>query len=153
MAANKVPYGAFIAIEPSTGRILAMTSYSAIDAEWGRKAFYETYPMASLFKIVTASAALENGKINPQSVIHFRGNAVSENPKYWEPGPKGRSNSMDVTCAMGKSVKPGIRQNRLGYRWQKRCDAVCTEIRLQPGFVPETLSDRAAPATLPTVQR
>lgn len=106
MAANKVPYGVFIAIEPSTGRILAMTSYSAIDAEWGRKAFYETYPMASLFKIVTASAALENGKINPQSVIHFRGNAVSENPKYWEPGPKGRSNAMDVTCAMGKSVNP-----------------------------------------------
>jgi len=106
MASHKVPYGVFIAIEPNTGRILAMTSHSSVEPQWNQRSYYDTYPMASLFKIVTASAALEHKKINPQTVIEFRGRAVSENPKYWDASPKGRNNRMDVTFAMGKSVNP-----------------------------------------------
>lgn len=106
MAANQVPYGVFVAIEPSSGRILAMTAYSAADPTWARDSYFELYPMASLFKIITASAALENRKITPETVIEFRGNATSENPRYWEINPKGRNNRMDVTYAMGKSINP-----------------------------------------------
>jgi len=106
MASHKVPYGVFVAIEPNTGRILAMTSHSSVEPQWNQHSYYDIYPMASLFKIVTASAALENKKINPQTVIEFRGRAVSENPKYWDASPKGRNNRMDVTFAMGKSVNP-----------------------------------------------
>lgn len=106
MAANQVPYGVFVAIEPSTGRILAMTSHSSVDPEWSRNAFFDLYPMASLFKIITASAALESRRINPDTVIEFRGNAYSEDPRYWDASPRGRNNRMDVTHAMGKSVNP-----------------------------------------------
>lgn len=106
MASHKVPYGVFVAIEPNTGRILAMTSHSSVEPQWNQHSFYDIYPMASLFKIVTASAALEHKKINPQTVIEFRGRAVSENPRYWDASPKGRNNRMDVTFAMGKSVNP-----------------------------------------------
>jgi cell division protein FtsI/penicillin-binding protein 2 len=62
--------------------------------------------MASLFKIITASAALENRKITPETVIEFRGNSYSENPRYWEASPRGKNNRMDVTSAMGKSINP-----------------------------------------------
>lgn len=106
MASHKVPYGVFVAIEPSTGRILAMTSHSSVEPQWNQNSYYDIYPMASLFKIVTASAALEHKKINPQTVIEFRGKAVSENPRYWDASPRGRNNRMDVTFAMGKSVNP-----------------------------------------------
>lgn len=106
MAQYKVPYGVFVAIEPSTGRILAMTSYSAVDPDWSRDACFNLYPMASLFKIVTASAALENRRITPDTVVEFRGGAYSENPRYWEANPRGRNNRMDVTHAMGKSINP-----------------------------------------------
>jgi len=106
MASNQVPYGVFVAIEPSSGRILAMTAYSAVDPEWSKSAFFELYPMASLFKIITASAALESRKITPDTVIEFRGNATSENPRYWEASPKGKNNRIDVTYAMGKSINP-----------------------------------------------
>jgi cell division protein FtsI/penicillin-binding protein 2 len=106
MAAYQVPYGVFVAIEPASGRILAMTSYSSVDPGWPRKAYFDLYPMASLFKIITASAALENKRINPDSVIEFRGKATSENPRYWEINPKGKNNRMDVTTAMGKSINP-----------------------------------------------
>lgn len=106
MALNQVPYGVFVAIEPASGRILAMTSYSAVDPGWPKSAYFDLYPMASLFKIITASAALESKKINPETVIEFRGNSYSENPRYWEASPAGRNNRMDVSTAMGKSINP-----------------------------------------------
>jgi len=106
MAANKVPYGVFVAIEPDTGRILAMTSYSSISPGWQPNSFFDLYPMASLFKIITASAALENKKINPNTIVEFRGNSWSENPRYWDISPRGRNNKMDLTLAMGKSINP-----------------------------------------------
>lgn len=106
LAKNQVPYGVFVAIEPTSGRILGMTAYSSIDPDWAKRSVYELYPMASLFKIITASAALETHKITPESVIEFRGNSYSENPRYWDASPRGRNNRMDVTYAMGKSINP-----------------------------------------------
>lgn len=103
---NQVPYGVFVAIEPASGRILGMTAYSSVDPLWAKRSVYELYPMASLFKIITASAALENHKITPESVIEFRGNSYSENPRYWDASPRGRNNRMNVTYAMGKSINP-----------------------------------------------
>lgn len=106
MAAYQVPYGVFVAIEPASGRILAMTSYSSVDPGWSKNSYFNLYPMASLFKIITAAAALESRKINPETVIEFRGNSYSENPRYWEVSPRGKNNRMDVTSAMGKSINP-----------------------------------------------
>ena len=106
MALYQVPYGVFVAIEPASGRILAMTSYSAVEPEWTKNSYFDLYPMASLFKIITAAAALESKKINPETIIEFRGNSYSENPRYWEASPTGRNNRMDVSTAMGKSINP-----------------------------------------------
>jgi cell division protein FtsI/penicillin-binding protein 2 len=102
----QVPYGVFVAIEPATGRILAMTAHSSVEPGWSKNASFDLYPMASLFKIITASAALESRKITPETVIEFRGNATSENPRYWDVRPRGRNNRTDVTYAMGKSINP-----------------------------------------------
>ncbi|MDD2308501.1 MAG: penicillin-binding transpeptidase domain-containing protein [Desulfuromonadaceae bacterium] len=102
----QVPYGVFVAIEPASGRILGMTAYSSSDAGWAKHSIFELYPMASLFKIITASAALENHKITPESMIEFRGNSYSENPRYWDISPRGRNSSMNATYAMGKSINP-----------------------------------------------
>jgi peptidoglycan glycosyltransferase len=106
LAKNQVPYGVFVAIEPASGRILAMTAHSSVEPGWSKNASFDLYPMASLFKIITASAALESRKITPETIIEFRGNATSENPRYWEASPKGRNNRTDVTYAMGKSINP-----------------------------------------------
>ncbi|MBK5275747.1 MAG: penicillin-binding protein [Desulfuromonadales bacterium] len=103
---SQVPYGVFVAVEPATGRILALTAHSSVDPGWSKTAYFDLYPMASLFKIITASAALESKKITPETVIEFRGKATSENPRYWEASPKGRNNRTDVTFAMSKSINP-----------------------------------------------
>ncbi|MEU3823990.1 penicillin-binding protein 2 [Streptomyces sp. NPDC029080] len=79
--------GAVVALDPSTGKILALASYPSYDpssfagnsdddaAAWKKlqkqynpadpmlnRALRETYPPGSTFKVVTAAAALENGK-------------------------------------------------------------------------------------------
>lgn len=107
LARYNVPYGVFVAIEPASGRILGMTSYSSVDPGWVKRSAYDLYPMASLFKIITAAAALESNKITPESVVEFRGKNYSENPRYWDVSPRSSSNSrMNVTYAMGKSINP-----------------------------------------------
>jgi cell division protein FtsI/penicillin-binding protein 2 len=106
LTATRPAYAVFVALEPATGRVLSLAGYSALDPAWQKSAPYQVFPMASLFKMVTAAAALENRKINPDTVLEFRGRLVSETPGNWDPSPKGRNNKMDLTQAMGKSVNP-----------------------------------------------
>lgn len=106
MADYRVPYGVFVAVEPKSGRILAIAAHSEADSSWEGQAAYNLYPMASLFKIVTAASALEQRQVTPQTVIPFRGRLTSENPRYWEVGPRRGNQEMDLTTAMGKSVNP-----------------------------------------------
>ncbi|WP_369145283.1 peptidoglycan D,D-transpeptidase FtsI family protein [Streptomyces sp. R44] len=92
--------GAVVAIEPKTGKILAMAStpsydpssfagYSAKDEKaWValekdknkpklNRAIREIYPPGSVFKVVTAAAALENGKVTDI-------NAATDTPEGWK---------------------------------------------------------------------
>lgn len=115
MAENRVPFGVFVAIEPKTGRILALASHSSIDPRWEERSFYSVYPMASLFKIVTAAAAFEQKKVSPQTVVAFNGKHTSENPRYWYVKPGHRAQEMNLCLAMGKSVNPVF--GRLASDW------------------------------------
>lgn len=134
----QVPYGLVIALEPATGRVLAMAGHSSLAPDWTQQAPYQLYPMASLFKMVTAAAALENGVINPDTVLEFRGSAISETPSSWDPRPKGRNNQMDVSNAMGKSCNPvygRIASDLLGAaRLQAACEQFGFNRPLLPGL-------------------
>jgi cell division protein FtsI/penicillin-binding protein 2 len=106
MRDSGVPYGVFVAMEPKSGRILAMAAHSSIDPTWERDSYYNLYPMASLFKIVTAAAALEQKKVSPETVFEFRGRLTSENPRHWFVKPGKNNQEMSLDMAMGKSVNP-----------------------------------------------
>ena len=78
--AHKPPYGAFVALNPKTGKVLSLTEYSR-DASgnggiWNRA----TYPAASVFKIITAACVLEKGALNYNSPVSFRGNQYRLGP-------------------------------------------------------------------------
>jgi cell division protein FtsI/penicillin-binding protein 2 len=67
------PYGVFAAMEPKTGRVLALVGYrkgGETDPSLPLKAIY---PAASLIKVITAAAALEKGAISPEKEISYRG--------------------------------------------------------------------------------
>lgn len=66
-------YGALVAMEAETGRVVAMASYSRVKNTIGNLTLRGTFPAASLFKIVTAAAALDQSKAGPDTVISYNG--------------------------------------------------------------------------------
>ncbi len=66
-------YASVVAMDPATGKILAMASYESgapSKVNWALKA---TFPAASIFKIVTASAAIEKYNVSPEMEMSYTG--------------------------------------------------------------------------------
>ncbi|MFI6865885.1 penicillin-binding transpeptidase domain-containing protein [Nocardia sp. NPDC050406] len=68
---------AIVALQPSTGNVVAMAQNSAADAQ-GPIALTGLYPPGSTFKTVTVSAALQAGAVTPDSVVACPGTADIE---------------------------------------------------------------------------
>ncbi|MBF6182111.1 penicillin-binding protein [Nocardia otitidiscaviarum] len=68
---------AIVALQPSTGNVVAVAQNSAADAE-GPIALTGLYPPGSTFKTVTVSAALQAGSVTPDSVVACPGSANIE---------------------------------------------------------------------------
>jgi len=75
----KVKYGAFVAIEPSSGKVLAVVS----SLEYPDLTVKRSFPTASTFKIVTAAAALDLGVASPDTVLTCGGVGDSCSPSVW----------------------------------------------------------------------
>lgn len=72
----KPDYGAFVAMDATTGRILSLISYSPTDKLIVQNlALRATFPSASVFKVVTAAAAISERKMNAGSIVSFNGRA------------------------------------------------------------------------------
>jgi len=97
----KVPYGVFIAIEPHTGKLLAMVEYST-HPNARTLSLRATYPAASIFKLITASALLEEKKAIPTTTVAYRGGCAQLGPENWKDSKKDRSRIM-MADALAKS--------------------------------------------------
>jgi cell division protein FtsI/penicillin-binding protein 2 len=67
------PYGVFAAMEPSSGRVVALVGYRRGGESDPWLALKAIYPAASLIKVITASAAIERGNVSPDDEISYRG--------------------------------------------------------------------------------
>jgi penicillin-binding protein A len=68
-------YGACAAIEPRSGRVLALVSYTRdSEPDLGQNLFARSlFPAASVFKTVTAAAAMEKANMSPDSKLQLAG--------------------------------------------------------------------------------
>ena len=98
-----VPYGAFVAIAPKTGKVLALVDHSTRDPDAKDLSLRATYPAASIFKVVTAAAAVEKKKIAPGTTIRYRGNFNRLRPAYWRDNPKKDKLKMSLANAFAQS--------------------------------------------------
>lgn len=86
----KPDYGAIVVLDANTGRILSMASYERspektrfrkmldpVDQALGNLNLRATYPAASIYKIITATAAIDRAGITPDHKIYYNGGAYS----------------------------------------------------------------------------
>ena len=68
-------YGAAVVMDPESGRILALVSYrnDNVPDLGGRLYLRSIFPAASIYKTVTAAAAIEMARYNPQTMVPVTG--------------------------------------------------------------------------------
>ena len=70
-------YGVFVAISPDTGHVLAMLDSTRDSVDYGNLSLINTFPAASISKIITVVAAINENKANDDTVIPFNGKSTS----------------------------------------------------------------------------
>jgi cell division protein FtsI/penicillin-binding protein 2 len=97
--------GVVAALDPRSGRILALASYNQ-DPEKPEAFFWKAYPAASLFKVVTAAAALETGTLQPESILDYTGRNHTLYRKDLKEKTYPWSNKVTLRKAFAMSVNP-----------------------------------------------
>ncbi len=70
---HPVPHGSLVMIDPPTGRVLAMADESRRDSEYQDLSVNARPPSASVFKVVTAAALMEEAGQGPNDQVCFHG--------------------------------------------------------------------------------
>jgi peptidoglycan glycosyltransferase len=103
LADYQVPYGALVAIEPATGRVLAYVSHSSANPNVEDLARDSTPPAASVFKLVTASALIDAG-IEPDTRVCYGGGASRLQPIDLLDNPRRDNRCATLADALGHSI-------------------------------------------------
>ncbi len=74
---HRPDYAAVVALQPHTGRILAMSSFVRDNSLEHNLAVHSQFPAASIFKIITAAAAIDTGVANPSTDYLYNGKNTS----------------------------------------------------------------------------
>ncbi len=99
----QVPHAALVAIEPSTGRVLAYVSHSSLDRRAGDLARSARPPAASIFKIVTAAALVDAG-VSADRRVCYGGGSRRLVTADLEDNPSRDKRCATLADAMGGSI-------------------------------------------------
>src|SRR5690606_15197267 len=103
---KEVPHGGIAAIEPATGRVLALVSSSHRAPVIENYALRAQAPSASVFKMITAAALLEFAQIDPNRPVCFSGGRSNLTEEHIRGNPSADSNCADLADAIGQSINP-----------------------------------------------
>jgi peptidoglycan glycosyltransferase len=99
----KTAHVAIVAMDPKTGKILAIAEKSN---SIKNLSLHAGFPAASLFKLVTATAALEKASLDPDALIHFRGGTYALDRGNYLPSTFRDRRFMPFGEALGRSCNP-----------------------------------------------
>lgn len=91
LASYRPDFGAIVVMDPNTGRIRAISSYERTPHFNENLALRASFPAASIFKMVTAAAAVDRHRTDPEDRIRYNGgnhtlykrNVLSEQVNRW----------------------------------------------------------------------
>jgi peptidoglycan glycosyltransferase len=98
-----VPFAATVLLDPRTGRILAMAERSRAEPRATNLALRAVSPAASIFKIVTAAALLEQG-YSPEEPVCYHGGNHRLAPKLLADDARRDSACLPLAAAFGHSA-------------------------------------------------
>ncbi|MDH5672432.1 MAG: penicillin-binding transpeptidase domain-containing protein [Myxococcales bacterium] len=99
----EVPYGAAVALEPHSGRVLAYVSHSSANPKAGDLVRDPSPPSASVFKVITASALVDAG-VTPGSRVCYSGGFRRLQLRDLNDDPKRDKSCATLSEAMGGSI-------------------------------------------------
>jgi cell division protein FtsI/penicillin-binding protein 2 len=100
---NAVPWGVTVLIEPATGRVLAMAEHSRAQPGATGLALKALAPAASIFKLITAAALLEQG-VSPGEQVCFHGGRHRLDPRLLADDPRRDRRCTTLESAFGRST-------------------------------------------------
>ena len=100
----EVPYAGLVAMDPRSGRVLAYVSHSSADPAAGDLARDAGPPAASVFKLITAAALLENG-VRSDARVCYRGGSSALSLAHLASDPSS-STCATLAEAIGRSINP-----------------------------------------------
>jgi len=121
MKVNKAKAVTVIVMDPNNGEILAMAttpgydlnnpwkdglSFNELQAEWRNRAVSDTFEPGSIFKVITASAALSEKVVNEKSTFNCTGSLKvgGRTIRCWKTSGHGQQNFIDIlknSCNVG----------------------------------------------------
>lgn len=99
----RVEFGAIVAINPQTGELLAMAEHAEHQPGLKRLALQAEGPAASVFKLVTAAALVEDGGLTADSEICTHGGRRGLTLKLLQDNPKRDKKCQTLARALGTS--------------------------------------------------
>lgn len=95
---------AMVVMEPHTGRILAMAGFDSVSGS--NPCTEGEYPAASIFKMVTASAAVETCGYTPGTTLYFNGGKYTLYKKQLKDTQNKYTSKVTLASAFAQSINP-----------------------------------------------
>jgi peptidoglycan glycosyltransferase len=100
----EVPFGALVAMEPHTGRVLGYAQHAALRPDIEHLPTLANPPAASVFKVVTAAALLEEAQVSPNLETCYHGGSRGVVLKHLEDNEKADTACRTLSVALGQST-------------------------------------------------
>ncbi|HEY6876769.1 MAG TPA: penicillin-binding transpeptidase domain-containing protein [Polyangiales bacterium] len=111
---NELPYAGVVAMVPSTGRLLAYVSHSSAEPNGPDRALEATAPAASVFKVITTTALLNEGLAPTRSTCYHGGSQALTMAELAD-NPKLDRACASITGALGFSINAVMGKLALKY--------------------------------------
>jgi cell division protein FtsI/penicillin-binding protein 2 len=98
-------YIGIVVMDPTDGRVLAMAGYDKANPD-GNPCLDSRFPAASIFKIITAAAAVETRDLDPDSILNFRGGMHTLYKSQIDAKAAKHANRVTLKDSFARSINP-----------------------------------------------